>query len=102
LLIVTTSCSKIVICPVTFKIRISTFTEHYNHRLYRESLNTLAPTNVYFGGSQTILLQRNASTGRASKSDACFTAKKPLNFIPINEPKPPLIQAAGRRHSFDD
>ena len=34
------------------------FVEHYNHRRYHESLNNLTPADVYFGRTQTILLQR--------------------------------------------
>ena len=34
------------------------FVEHYNHRRYHERLNNLTPADVYFGRSQTILLER--------------------------------------------
>src|SRR5215471_13700858 len=33
-------------------------TEHYNYRRYHESLQNLTPAHVYFGGGQTILLER--------------------------------------------
>ena len=37
---------------------IDLFVEHYNHRRYHESLQNLAPADVYFGRGQTVLLQR--------------------------------------------
>jgi putative transposase len=37
---------------------IAAFVEHYNHRRYHESLDNLAPADVYFGRGQTILLER--------------------------------------------
>ena len=44
--------------PADLKAQIEAFVDHYNHKRYHESLNNLTPADVYFGRSQTILLQR--------------------------------------------
>jgi putative transposase len=44
--------------PGDLEAHIGNFVEHYNHRRYHESLKNLTPADVYFGRSQTILLQR--------------------------------------------
>jgi len=41
-----------------FEASIGRFIDHYNHRRYRESLDNLTPTDVYFGRGQMILLER--------------------------------------------
>ena len=38
--------------------QIDAFVEHYNHNRYHESLQNLAPADVYFGRGHTILKQR--------------------------------------------
>ncbi|EBA15753.1 transposase, truncation [Roseobacter sp. SK209-2-6] len=38
--------------------QIDAFVDQYNHRRYHESLQNLAPADVYFGRGQTILKQR--------------------------------------------
>jgi len=35
--------------PGDLERQIESFVEHYNHVRYRESLNTVTPTYVYFG-----------------------------------------------------
>jgi putative transposase len=50
----------------TSRARIDTFVDHYNHRRYHESLDNLAPTDVYFGRGQTILIERERSNDRQS------------------------------------
>ncbi len=44
--------------PGDLEAQLGAFVEHYNHRRYHESLNNLTPADVYFGRSQTILLER--------------------------------------------
>ena len=44
--------------PGDLEANVGAFVEHYNHRLYHESLNNLTPANVYFGRGQKILMQR--------------------------------------------
>src|SRR5271168_1939610 len=44
--------------PGDLDAHIGRFVEHYNHARYHESLKNLTPADVYFGRSQTILLQR--------------------------------------------
>ena len=44
--------------PSDLEKQSEAFVEHYNHRRYHERLNNLTPADVYFGRSQTILLER--------------------------------------------
>ncbi|SMC14781.1 Integrase core domain protein [Roseovarius aestuarii] len=44
--------------PGDLRHQIDAFVEHYNHQRYHESLQNLAPADVYFGRGQTILEQR--------------------------------------------
>ena len=44
--------------PGDLEAQLGAFVEHYNHRRYHGSLNSLTPTDVYFGRGQTILLER--------------------------------------------
>jgi transposase InsO family protein len=44
--------------PSHLEAEIDTFVGHYNHCRYHESLDNLTPADVYFGRSQTILLNR--------------------------------------------
>ncbi len=44
--------------PGDLEANVGAFVEHYNHRLYHESLNNLTPADVYFGRGQKILMQR--------------------------------------------
>lgn len=44
--------------PGDLEGEIERFVSYYNHDRYHESLNNLAPADVYFGRGQTILLQR--------------------------------------------
>jgi len=44
--------------PGDLEAHVGAFVEHYNHQRYHESLGNLTPADVYFGRSQTILLQR--------------------------------------------
>lgn len=40
------------------KAKIAAFVDHYNHRRYHESLNNLAPADVYWGRGAKILRER--------------------------------------------
>ena len=44
--------------PGDLKAAIAAFVAHYNHLRYHESLGNLTPADVYFGRSQTILIER--------------------------------------------
>ena len=44
--------------PGDLEAQIDNFVDHYNHHRYHESLGNLTPADVYFGRSQTILLNR--------------------------------------------
>jgi putative transposase len=44
--------------PGDLETQIAAFIDHYNHQRYHESLNNLAPADVYFGRAQTILSER--------------------------------------------
>ena len=45
--------------PSDLEAQIEAFVDHYNHRLYHESLNNVTPPNVYFGRHKAILRQRD-------------------------------------------
>jgi putative transposase len=38
--------------PSDLEAQIKTFVDEYNHRRYHESINNLAPADVYFGRGQ--------------------------------------------------
>ena len=40
------------------RAKIGAFVDHYNHRRYHESLNNLAPADVYCGRASKILRER--------------------------------------------
>src|SRR6478752_6878135 len=44
--------------PGDLETQIDAFVAYYNHRRYHESIDNLTPADVYFGRSQTILLER--------------------------------------------
>lgn len=44
--------------PGDLETQVEAFVNHYNHQRYHESLRNLTPADVYFGRSQTILLDR--------------------------------------------
>ena len=44
--------------PGDLEAQIEAFVTHYNHNRYHESLSNVTPADVYFGRSQTILLER--------------------------------------------
>ena len=44
--------------PGELEARVAAFVEHYNHHRAHESLDNLAPADVYFGRGQAILLER--------------------------------------------
>jgi putative transposase len=45
-------------CPEELAAQIAAFVEYYNHRRYHESLDNLAPADVYHGRAAVILEQR--------------------------------------------
>lgn len=44
--------------PGALETQVEAFIEHYNHRRYHESINNLAPADVYFGRGAAILAER--------------------------------------------
>ena len=44
--------------PGDLEAQINAFVAYYNHRRYHESIDNVTPANVYFGRSETILLER--------------------------------------------
>jgi putative transposase len=44
--------------PGDLELKIADFVSHYSHMRYHESIANLTPADVYFGRSQTILLER--------------------------------------------
>ncbi len=44
--------------PGDLEASIGRFVDHYNYQRYHESLNNLTTADVYLGGGQTILLNR--------------------------------------------
>jgi len=44
--------------PRDLERQVAAFVEHYNHARYHESLDNLAPADVYFGRAERILLER--------------------------------------------
>ena len=49
---------------------IDAFVAFFNHRRYHESIDNLTPADVYFGRSQTILLERERINGKAIEAVA--------------------------------
>lgn len=47
-----------LLLPADLQNQIEAFVEHYNHQRYHESIQNLAPADVYFGRGQAILNQR--------------------------------------------
>ena len=86
--------------PGDLEAQIDAFVAYYNHRRYHESIDNLTPADVYFGRSQTILLERESNT-RPSKTVGRFTTNKPRN---INHDAPDflLVQAASCLKISDD
>ena len=62
--------------------KIADFISYYSHVRYHESIANLTPTDVYFGGAQTIFKTRERIKHQTLKSDACITASKPLKMKP--------------------
>jgi putative transposase len=44
--------------PGDLQAQVAAFVAHYNHQRYHESLNNLTPADVYFGGGEAILRER--------------------------------------------
>jgi putative transposase len=44
--------------PGALEIEIDAFVQYYNHRRYHESIGNLTPADLYFGRSQSIMLER--------------------------------------------
>ncbi|KYK50600.1 integrase [Bradyrhizobium liaoningense] len=45
--------------PSDLERQVGAFVEHYNHVRYHESIDNLAPADVYFGRAEAILAERN-------------------------------------------
>jgi putative transposase len=44
--------------PSELERQVAAFVEHYNQARYHQSLHNLMPDDVYFGGAERILLER--------------------------------------------
>src|SRR5215216_4170474 len=44
--------------PGDLERQVAAFVDHYNHRLYHESLSNLTPADIYFGRGDIIMLER--------------------------------------------
>ena len=53
--------------PGDLEAQIDAFVDYYNHHRYHESLGNLTPADVYFGRTQTILLERQKIKRRTLK-----------------------------------
>ena len=62
--------------PGDLEASIGRFVDHYNHRRYHESLSNLTPADVYFGRSQTILLERERIKRNTIKTRRLLHLKK--------------------------
>ena len=56
--------------PGDLEAQIDAFVAYYNHRRYHESIDNLTPADVYFGRSQTILLERDQTQDHPKPSVA--------------------------------
>jgi hypothetical protein len=54
--------------PSDLEHQIEVFVTHYNHRLYHESLNNVAPSDVCFGRGKAILQRRARIKRKAAKA----------------------------------
>ena len=68
--------------PGDLESQIAHFVDHYNNRRYHESLQNLTPADVYFGGRQTILLERERIKRDTINSDDCNITRKPPKLQP--------------------
>jgi putative transposase len=50
--------------PGDLKAQIEAFVADYNHLRYHEAVGNLTPADVYFGRSQTILIERERTKRR--------------------------------------
>jgi transposase InsO family protein len=41
-----------------FRTQVAALVAHYNHARYHESLDNLTPADVYFGGAEAVILER--------------------------------------------
>ncbi len=57
--------------PGDLERQIRAFVEHYNHVRYHESIDNLAPADVYFGGLRQSSPSENASSATPSQTAAC-------------------------------
>src|SRR5579863_1228526 len=64
--------------------------DHYNHQRYHESLNNLAPADVYLGWGQTILLNRERIKRNTIKKRRFLHQNKAAQDRKPDEPEPPL------------
>jgi hypothetical protein len=72
--------------PGDLEAQIKAFIVDYNHRRYHESIDNLAPADVYFGRGPAILRNEKGSNDRPLPTAACSTSCTPPDFTnPMSE-----------------
>ncbi len=81
---------------------LGAFVEQYNHQRYHESLNILAPADVYFGSGQNIQLERKRIKRKAIEHRRLQHRKTTAKNHQSDEPELPLFRPAICLNSSDD
>jgi putative transposase len=88
--------------PADLEAQIERFVDHYNHRRYHESINNLAPADVYFGRGQSILKQRQRIKRKTMETRRLQYRKYAAQYLKPDEPDPLLDQDASCADLYDD
>ena len=67
--------------PSDLEDQIEAFVDHYNHRRYHESINNVAPADVYFGCDKAILKQRERIKRKTLEVRSAPLASPPASRI---------------------